>query len=787
MKAAPVAVLKDIVLVGAGHSHVGVLRAFGMKPMPGVRLTLITRQVHTPYSGMLPGMIAGLYDRDEAHIDTAPLTRFAQARLYHSEVIGLDLVARRVICRDRPPVPYDVLSINIGSTPSARHIPGVAEHAIPVKPIDGFLERFETARARILKRKGRAKVGVIGGGAGGVELLLSLHRRLTRDVTVAGFDATGLDFTLITSSGEPLPAFPPRLRRRFAEILRERGISVVAGGKASEVRADAVLVDGNGTVALDEVFWTTRAAPANWLADTALALDPEGFIRVSETLQSVSHPDVFAAGDIAAIEGHAPPKSGVYAVRSGPPLAYNLRRLLAGKRLVAYKPQREALYLISTGERYALGARNGFTFEGAWVWKVKDFIDRRFMAKFNELPAMAAADPAPVPAIADQAAIKEISALAMRCGGCGAKVGATILTRALGAIEPAERDDVVVGLDAPDDAAVVDTGGGRLSVHTVDYFRAIVDDPYLFGKIAANHALGDIYAMGAEPQTALAIATVPYGIEAKVEADLTEMMAGANEILLEAQCALVGGHTSEGAELSLGFAINGLVEREAALRKGGLKAGDSLILTKPVGTGALLAAHMRGKAKARWVMAAIAHMTQSNKTAAQILRAHGAHAATDITGFGLLGHLVEMVKAADVDATLWLLQVPLLAGLTESMAAGIFSSLQPQNVRLRRAIHNLETAAAHPLYPALFDPQTAGGLLASIPRHRAQACIDALRAAGYASAAIVGRVEPRSASLGAITVAYHEVGHRPEAPQNVSSEPRRARKEERPHAHQSFL
>ena len=150
-------VLKDIVLIGAGHSHVGVLRMFGMDPMPGVRLTLVTRQVHTPYSGMLPGLIAGLYDHDEAHIDTGPLSRFAQARLYHSEAIGLDLAAKCVICRDRPPVPYDVLSINIGSTPSARQIPGAAEHAIPVKPIDGFIARFEAARTRVLEARGRAR------------------------------------------------------------------------------------------------------------------------------------------------------------------------------------------------------------------------------------------------------------------------------------------------------------------------------------------------------------------------------------------------------------------------------------------------------------------------------------------------------------------------------------------------------------------------------------------------------------------------------------------------------
>src|SRR5262245_18840068 len=195
---------------------------------------------------------------------------------------------------------------------------------------------------------------------------------------------------------------------------------------------------------------------------------------------------------------------------------------------------------------------------------------------------------------------------------------------------------------------------------------------------------------------------------------------------------------------------------------------------------------MRGKAKARWVMAAIAHMVQSNMAGAQVLHAYRANAATDITGFGLLGHLLEMIKASDVDASLHLLQVPLLEGLTQSMAAGIFSSLQPQNVRLRRAISNLETAATHPLYPILFDPQTAGGLLASIPTDRAQACVDALRAAGYASAAIVGRVKPRSISHAAITVELAEGRSGLDNGRN-SSEPHEAPAEEAPQAPQSVL
>jgi selenide,water dikinase len=279
----------------------------------------------------------------------------------------------------------------------------------------------------------------------------------------------------------------------------------------------------------------------------------------------------------------------------------------------------------------------------------------------------------------------------------------------------------------------------------------MIDDPYRFGKIAANHALGDIYAMGGTPQTALAIATIPYGLEAKVEADLSLMMAGANEVLREADCALVGGHTSEGAELALGFAVNGLVARDAALQKAGMRPGDALVLTKPIGTGTLLAADMRGKAKARWVAAAIAHMCRSNREAAAVLARHGARAATDVTGFGLLGHLVEMVRASDVDVQLALDRIPVLDGARETIARGVFSSLQPQNIRLRRAIADLDAVAVHPDYPLLFDPQTAGGLLAAVPAARiaarAQTCVAELRRAGYAQAAVIGFVRARGGRL----------------------------------------
>lgn len=739
-------VIKDVVLVGAGHAHVQVLRRFGMKPLPGVRFTLITREVHTPYSGMLPGLVAGRYSFDEAHIDTGPLARFAGARLYQSAATGIDLAARRVICDNRPPVPYDILSIDSGSTPNTDTVPGAEEHAIAVKPIDRFLARFEALKTRVAERPA-SRIAMVGAGAAGVELLLSIERRLRNE-----FDPRTLCFTLISGAETILPSFPEGFRKRFEAICAERGIVIVTGHLVEKVERGLLHLAGRGAIQADEILWTTEARLPDWLTSTGLPLDEAGFVRVDNHLQAEGVPDVFAAGDIIAFGPRPLPKSGVYAVRAGPVLAENIRRTLTGRGLTPYKPQRDAMYLVTNGEDYAIGARNGVSFAGHWVWLWKDWIDRRFMARFNELPEMALQAEASGYALADKDAIKEISAIAMRCGGCGAKVGVSVLSRALTGIDPAPRADVLVGLDAPDDAAIIDTGGPLLSVQTVDYFRAITDDPYLFGKIAANHALGDIFAMGAEPQSALAIATIPYGLEAKVEADLSAMMAGANEMLRAAGCALVGGHTSEGAELALGFSVSGLVAREHFLRKGGLTPGDALILSKPLGTGTLLAADMRGKAKARWVMAAIAHMTQSNAAAAKTLHAHGATAATDVTGFGLLGHLVEMIKASKVDVTLELASLPLLDGVRETIGLGIFSSLQPQNVRLRRAIRNLGEAAAAPLHPALFDPQTAGGLLASVPGHRAAACLAALHAAGYSQAAIIGHVEPQSDAAEPITI-----------------------------------
>ncbi len=741
-------VLKDLVLVGGGHAHVTVLKKFAMRPVPGVRITLICRDLQAPYSGMLPGYIAGHYTFDEAHIDLAPLSRFAGARFFHDEVVGLDTDNKRLICSDRPDVSYDVLSINVGSAPDISAVPGAAANVTPVKPIDGFVDNWNSLCERILLRQGGLRVGIVGAGAGGVELTLAVQYRLKKLLAGKWPDNASPEFHLFADADDILITHNRFVRAKFRRVLTERKINVHTRHKVIEVRPGGLQCANGATFELDEILWVTMARAQAWPAKAGLDVDEQGFIKVNNTLESVSHPDIFAAGDIAHVVNHPRPKSGVFAVRQGPPLSLNVRRKLLGRPLKPFFPQREFLSLISTGDKYAIASRSWWALEGRWVWNWKDWIDRRFMHKFNRLPDMEGEVRQDIPrGLVDKDAIKEISAIAMRCGGCGSKVGATVLENALAGLEPVSRDDVLIGLHEPDDAAVASVPAGKVMVHTVDSFRSFIDDPYLFGQVAANHALSDLYAMGAEPQTALAIVTVPYAHEKKVEELLSQMLQGALKVLNETGTALVGGHTSEGEELSLGFSVNGLIDRENIMHKSGLGAGDRILLTKPIGTGTLFAADMRHKAKGPWIAAALASMLQSNREAAECLFAHGATACTDVTGFGLLGHLVEMIKPSHIDVEIDLGAIPFLAGAEETVAAGIFSSLQPENLRLRRAIRDVESVSKDLRYPLIFDPQTSGGLLAGVPEEQAHACLDELRNLGYSHTAIIGRVLPESDRL----------------------------------------
>ncbi|MEJ0019618.1 MAG: selenide, water dikinase SelD [Acetobacteraceae bacterium] len=712
----PAPITTDLVLLGAGHAHVEVLRRFAMRREPGVRVTLIGREPETPYTGMLPGLIRGDYSFEQAHIDLAPLAAGAGARLILAEATAIDLTAHRLAVAGRPDVAFDLLSIDVGGEPAMP--PGGGQ---PVKPIGQFLARLAALEADLPPG---ARVAVVGGGAGGTELALAMALRYRGRFRIV----------LVCEGAEPLAGAPSYARSVARNALVDADVELACGVRAGGWSAGRLALSDGSYLDVATALWATGVVGPAFLAASGLACDAAGCVRVEATLRSTSHERVFAAGDCAAIMGNPRPKAGVWAVRAGGPLADNLRRAARRQPLRRWRPQSGALAILGLGHGRALAWRNGLAVAGAPVWRWKDWIDRRWMRMYQE----------PMAPMAGQGQAQEQAQgqaqVPMRCGGCGAKVGADVLAGALAALPRIRGADVLVGLDAPDDAAVLLPPPGMAVVQSVDQFRAFIDDPFVFGQVAAAHALSDLHAMGARPWTALAVAAVPYGPGEKMRAELADMLLGASQVLTEDGCVLVGGHSGEAAESSLGFAVTGLADPARLLRKAGLRPGDALVLTKRLGTGIVLAAHMRGLARAAWLRAALASMRSSNAAASRILREHGAHACTDVTGFGLAGHLLEMLRASHVAAVVWPEQVPALPGALELAAHGVESTMAPQN---RRSLEGMGSDAHTAL---LFDPQTSGGLLAGIAPAGAAGCLAALRFAGV-TARVIGVVEAGEPAL----------------------------------------
>lgn len=377
---------KELVLLGGGHAHVEVLRQWGKRPVPDVRLTLITRDLHTPYSGMLPGYVSGFYSYQDCHIDLGRLSRYAHATLVQQAATGIDTKAREVVLTDGARQPYDLLSVNIGITPAASTIPGAAQYTTPVKPIDRFVARFADLLARLAASTEPLTLAVVGGGAGGVELALALAYRMRQERSRPGAPQLDQPDTIeLFSGGRILPGHSDAVAAALRAQAAVQGVVLHEHSPVLEVQEGRLQTADGGWHAFDEALWCTQAAAAAWLRDTGLPVDASGFLLINEFLQSAGGPpEVFAVGDVATSVTHPRPKAGVYAVRQGPPLFMNLCRSLTNQPLQPYIPQQQALALISAGDRYAIGSRGWLTFQGRWAWSLKDYIDRSFMNKYGK-------------------------------------------------------------------------------------------------------------------------------------------------------------------------------------------------------------------------------------------------------------------------------------------------------------------------------------------------------------------------------------------------------------------
>lgn len=726
----------QIVLVGIGHTNAHIVRMWRMNPLPDTALVCVSDFPVATYSGMLPGVLAGQYPPGAMQIDLVRLCAAAGCRLVLGEFSEIDRSRRLVHFPDRPPLDYDWLSIGTGSRPGFSGVVVATGAAIEeIKPMQTFLQRLQGQLERLAEKGCTApRIAVVGGGVGSIEIAFCLNARLRtspRNGASDGLDLAlgqlqGAAITLVTASRGLARDLAPATVRRLESELSRRSVGVILDERVVGVEPGKVVFESGRSLPADLVIWGTGAVANESPRRAGLSVDSRGFALTRETLQSTDDGRIFVVGDAGSMEKDPPDKAGVFAVRQGPVLWDNLRLAVEGKPPGAYRPQRDFLRLVNLGDGRAVGQFRGRAFAGRWVWRWKDHIDRKFMAMYQDysLPEM------------DSGTESRGRPEAMRCLGCGGKIGGELLREALKDLPlSGGPSPVLLGLQSPDDAAIVATSGNQVTVST-DFFASPVDDPALAGQIAVHNALSDLYVTGARPSAALALVQVPEGDPRGQLRMLRELMAAAAAALNREGVALAGGHTIEGERLAIGFTVLG-DQQVAPVTKGGLEPGDTLILSRPLGTGILLAALMQNRLAGEGYSVLKESLLTGNEVALRLAVRFEIRAMTDVTGFGLAGHLGEMLRASGLSAELNGSAIPLLPGVSGLIGEGVVSTLAAGNAAFAGPMGAVQSVPADVL-AAVLDPQTCGGILLGCRTGQIDGIMEELRAAGH-RASVIGR------------------------------------------------
>ncbi|GAC1468962.1 MAG: FAD-dependent oxidoreductase [Isosphaeraceae bacterium] len=373
----------NVILWGAGHTHLQVIRKWPAFPSSNPpRLTCVSDFATTAYSGMLSGVLAGQYPRERMEIDLRRLCESVGARLVVGEVVALDRNARRLSLKDQAPLPFDVLSIGIGSVPARDGVTWVDESVVPIKPMQTFLDRLDAQLRALASRPDSQPIraAVVGAGAGGIEVAFCLPshvRRVLGDVA--------LELTLIDAHPQIGVGLRAGTVERVRRVLQSRGVRLLTGKRVDRAGGGRIVLEGGKTVEADLILWVAGAAPPPILATLGLPTDERGFLLTDSTLQTTTDDSIFVVGDCGTVLGSPTPKAGVHAVRQGPILWNNLAEAINDRPGQPYVPQKDFLKLLNTGDGQAIAEYAGFSFQGRWCWWLKDRIDSRFMDRYQNV------------------------------------------------------------------------------------------------------------------------------------------------------------------------------------------------------------------------------------------------------------------------------------------------------------------------------------------------------------------------------------------------------------------
>jgi len=740
-------VISDLVLLGGGHANIQVLKMMAMNPLGGLRITLISDQTHSPYSGMIPGYLAGYYAYEDCHFDLRRLCEELGLRFIKAKIIGINPQEKKIRLENRANISYDCASINVGIEP--RSIEKLAQESafkiIPLKPISQFITHWDQLIANLKDYKGNDSLplAVVGAGAAGVEISIILKMLIDKNQWNATVSLIHRHEYLVSKKDR-------QAQKQLLKTLNALNINLYQNTEVLEVQKNGLVLKGTNGLVHTDVFYraliATQAAAPKWFKNSGLPVNQDGFLKVTEKLLVEHEDSIFAAGDCIHFSPSPLKKAGVYAVRQGMTLEHNIRAFFTRQAsLKTFHPKKNVLSLITIGDKKALVHQDSASLlrvlSPALLWIVKDWIDKRFMARFQA--ESFAVNPVhfnkimPVP----KSTLVPEDWQDNTCGGCGSKLVASTLTQSLNKLTIPQDDFVLLGVKEGEDCALTQVSENTLCLQTIDQFRSFISDPYLLGQIATQHALSDIYAMGGIAKTAQVGLTLCAAAEKIHGEDIFQVMSGVLDVLTKNSTSLVGGHTGEGLELSIAIAVQGEVAPKQVLRKQLTQSGNQLILTKPIGTGVIFASNMLAQANGKWVDQALLSMLQSNKTTLETIRSFAVSGCTDITGFGLLGHAVEMLdknSANSLGIKIDYKAIPLFDGVNQLFEKGYFASIAGKNHESLGTV--LSADINNQNFPVLFDPQTSGGLLFSVPTHQTEACLKALHQNGISNACVIGEV-----------------------------------------------
>ena len=673
---------KDLILLGAGHANIEVIKYLGNLKLDGLRITLISKNYNTTYSGMVPGYIEGIYNWEDINIDLIQLSYQYNINIIISEVLKISAKKRKIFLKNRPPIKFDFLSINLGIRSNVNNIHGAKENALFLKPIS----EIKTTILSILKSKSE-NITIIGGGAAGVEVSLALRDRFRKN-------NINKNIILISKYNTLMKNYPFNVRNSLKSELIKNKIKILFDSKITKINKTSIVINDHKKLKCSCAILATDALPPDVVNKSDLKISKDGFISVLNTLQSNTSTNIFASGDIADIEDYKLAKAGVYAVRQSKILKRNLERIYKNKNLYKYKPQKSYLSIIGITNGKALANKYFFAFKGKFFWKLKRYIDKKFIEKYKDFKSN---EKNFVPSIDSI----EPSEYDMQCAGCGSKIPQTVLKKVF------SQNLQEGSFDAND------VKGANRLVHTVDTITSIIDDLYLLGKIAAKHSLNDLIASNSGLLSVQMVLGIPQALNRIQERDIYQIKEGANSIFNEFGVTISGGHSYsiEEGKSTVGFSLIG---KKNTISKNNLKKNQKLkiFMTGRLGTALVMAALKYKIISGKYYNEVITEMTNSNFLIYTLFKKHMINNITDISGFGLALHLQNLLLRNKMfkGANIYLNKIPMLEGAKEAIKKNVSSSLSYSN---KNIINNdLKVLIKDKKYlNILFDPQTSGGFL----------------------------------------------------------------------------